>query len=427
MRIGIIGAGAMGKRYAELWSKAGHDVAINDVPDKISGLENTLGRCGINVYHNMKDVAKFSELLIHAVPGDQIANVFRECRPYICPGTIVGGSCSVKMPEHVAFQYFVPRENPTFFFHSLYGPSVKPLGQTDVIIPGNISQEDLFNKVEPIIVDLGTTTLYLDNFLVHDKMTAETQAATHAGFMSMGLGWARRGNYPWDQGEYTSGMDIVKMLMTMRIFSGNSHLYRTLAFENPFALVPIKEYARSARELFNLGKERKESELCERTVSAGKYSFDDGIEDIALNDKIMKEYALGVSTNLSIPNTHLSLHAMMDSWRFLSIQPRRNLICQTPLYRLRVGIVEYLHNHSELYKNSIAAFLNSSAIEKDDSEFCDAANTWADIIQKRDTKEYDHTFSMVKEFFASRLDEAKKKSDALIDRIAEQNRNVQTY
>lgn len=425
MRVGIIGAGDMGRRYAHCWSNAGHEVVITDTPDKISDLEKRFSSTSkINVLKNASLVADYSELLIHAVPGDQIANVFRECRESIRPETIVGGSCSVKMPEYVAFRYFVPSQNPTFFFHSLYGPSVKSKGQTDVIIPVNITQDVLFSKVEPIIADLGTVNLYLENFLQHDSITAETQATTHLGFMSMGLGWARRGNYPWEQGEYTRGIDVVKMLMTMRLFSGNSHLYRTLAFENPFALVPIQQYPRSARELFNLGQKKLESELRERTKSAGDYCFDNAAENIDLNDEVMGSYALGFSHPESILNTNLSLHAMTDSWKTLSVKPRGHLICQTPLYRLRVGIAEYLHNHQKLYDDSIKAFMNGGDVHEDDSAFCDSADTWARIIQRRDAKEYDHTFSMVKEFFSSKLDEAKRKSDALINSLAEQTSNV---
>ncbi|WP_246230160.1 hypothetical protein [Mucilaginibacter humi] len=44
---------------------------------------------------------------------------------------------------------------------------------------------------------------------------------------------------------------------------------------------------------------------------------------------------------------------MVDAWYHLGVNPYDNLICQTPPFRLRLGIAEYLFKDEELLEESI--------------------------------------------------------------------------
>jgi prephenate dehydrogenase (NADP+) len=64
---------------------------------------------------------------------------------------------------------------------------------------------------------------------------ADTQAVTHVGFESMGTAWKSAGFFPWENASYAGGIDNVKILTTLRIFSYKAHVYAGLAILNPYA------------------------------------------------------------------------------------------------------------------------------------------------------------------------------------------------
>ena len=68
----------------------------------------------------------------------------------------------------------------------------------------------------------------------HDKVTADTQVVTHLGFLAMGTAWQQMGTYPWEN-SYVGGIENVKVLMALRIFSSKPHVYTGLAMLNPNA------------------------------------------------------------------------------------------------------------------------------------------------------------------------------------------------
>ena len=136
-----------------------------------------------------------------------------------------------------------------------------------------------------------------------------------------------------------------------------------------------------------------------------------------MSDKVMKEFSLSQNHELQKPNSHLSILSMVDAWYHLGVNPYDNLVAQTPPFRLRLGIAEYLFKNEELLEESIQAALYDKTIRGDDLEFHSAVREWSSIIGYGDMEGYKKHFNDVQAFFKDRLTEGNKQSAELIRRL----------
>lgn len=416
MNIGIIGLGDMGKLYAKAFANAGYQVSGCDLPDCVELLREELTPYGIKVEDSGIEVSRKADFIIYAVEAEKIAQVISRYGAYTKTGSIVGGQTSVKHPEIAAFEKYLPSDVHIITMHPLHGPGFDPSGQKVAIIPHRCTSAayqlvvDALNKLKVQLVEI-------PDFHEHDKIVADTQAVTHVGFESMGTAWKEAGIFPWENGSYHGGIDNVKILTTLRIFSYKAHVYAGLAILNPYARQQVKRYAVSESELFKLMIKEEEHAFRKRIYKARDFVFHESRQPIMLNDRIMREFSLSGDTGLRKPNSQLSLLSMVDAWFHLGINPYDNLICQTPPFRLRLGIAEYLFKDEELLEESIAAALYDKTIRGDDLEFHSAVREWASIINYGDMEGYKQHFNQVKAFFGDRLDEAREQSSELIRRL----------
>jgi hypothetical protein len=183
---------------------------------------------------------------------------------------------------------------------------------------------------------------------VHDRITADTQAVTHAAFLSMGKAWHAMAQFPWEGARYVGGIENVKINLCLRIYSQKWHVYAGLAILNPEARKQIAQYARSSTELYKLMLGRHERELRERVYRARERVFGVGEEGGGgavrwaadaplLRDEVLDRFSLGKLPDSPLPNNHLSLLAMVDCWSEIGIVPYDHMICSTPLFRLWLG------------------------------------------------------------------------------------------
>lgn len=245
-------------------------------------------------------------------------------------GAIVGGQTSCKAPELAAFDAHLPDDVEIVSCHSLHGPAVDPKGQPLVIIQHRASNESVAKVVE-IVSCLQSKIVYLSGEQ-HDRITADTQAVTHAAFLSMGTAWAANNQFPWEMSRYVGGIENVKINITLRIYSNKWHVYAGLAILNPAAKLQIDQYARSVTELFKmmLGGQRKE--LAERVKAAGAWVFPHTAkQELLLRDDVLDRFSLSKGPKEKTPNNHLSLLAIVDCWYQLGISPYEHMICSTPV------------------------------------------------------------------------------------------------
>ena len=416
MQIGIIGLGDMGKLYAKSFAKAGYQVCGADLPAFYEQLVEELSPLGIEVLTDGSAVSRKCDVIFYAVEAEKIAEVVQKCGSATKYGAIVAGQTSVKHPEIAAFEKYLPKDVNIITCHSLHGPGFDPKGQTLIVIPHRCDSAS-YQRMTDLLTVLGSEIVEMSDYHMHDKIVADTQAVTHMGFESMGTAWKEAGFFPWDNPAYLGGIDNVKILTMLRIFSYKSHIYAGLAIMNPYARQQIKKYAQSESDLFKLMIMEEEAAFRKRIKEVKNFLFPDHKQFLLLDNVVMKEFSLSGSGAPHTPNSHLSLLSMADAWYHLGINPYDNLICQTPPFRLRLGIVEYLFRDEELLEESIVAAIYDKQIRADDLEFHSAVREWSSIIGYGDINGYKQHFDDAKFFFNDRLEQGRKQSAELISRL----------
>lgn len=245
---------------------------------------------------------------------------------------IVGGQTSCKAPEVAAFERHLPSDIEIVSCHSLHGPNVDPKGQPLVLIKHRASQKS-FDLVSNVLSCLGSEHVHL-TAEAHDRITADTQAVTHAAFLSMGTAWRSNNQFPWEMTRYVGGIENVKCNITLRIYSNKWHVYAGLAILNPSAKRQIRQYAESVTDLFKLMLGGHKTELERRIKTAGEAVFTAAGRrggPLLLSDEVLDRFSLGNAPKERTPNNHLSLLAMVDCWWKLGIIPYDHMICSTPV------------------------------------------------------------------------------------------------
>ena len=197
--------------------------------------------------------------------------------------------------------------------------------------------------------------------------------------------------------------------MALRIYGSKWHVYAGLAIMNPYAKKQVEQYAKSVSDLFTLMIQEKRDEFTSRIKDAASFVFgtDTSRQPILLSDSILDQFSLSIIPNHQrMPNSHLSLLAMVDCWHSLGIKPYDHLICQTPPFRMLLGITEYLFRDGESLERAIDAALFCKEIRGEDCEFYRATIGWAETIEYQNMEGYKKRFEDTSEFFRDRIKEA---------------------
>ena len=264
------------------------------------------------------------------------------------------------------------------------------------------------------------------------------------------MAWSSALTYPWEHGYYVKGIETVKVNIMLRIYSNKWHVYAGLAILNPAARVQIDQYARSTTEIFKLMLAADGVALRERIYKARDQVFGNPKEGsrrapILLSETIFDQFSLGKprlsenadregddgtptppSPTQAIPaNSHLSLLAMVDCWARLGIQPFVHLdLAATPIFRMWIGVAEYLFRSQKRLDAAINAALYDVSHRSDDLEFVVAARGWSQCISFGNFDLYRERFERTAEFFQSRFEGATKLGSAMIKAIMESSSEV---
>ncbi|KAF2165702.1 hypothetical protein M409DRAFT_67074 [Zasmidium cellare ATCC 36951] len=420
--VGIIGMGDMGKMYARRISDAGWKVHACDVPDKFDSLTAEFAdRKNVSILENGHLVSRSSDWIMYSVEAKNIDAVVAKFGPSTKMGAIVGGQTSTKAPEIAAFEKHLPKDVEIVSCHSLHGPGVNPKGQPLVIIDHRASPQSVA-LVSRILSCFESTFVPL-SAEKHDRITADTQAVTHAAFLSMGTAWHANNQFPWELPRYIGGIENVKINLMMRIYSNKWHVYAGLAILNPAAKAQIRQYAESVTELFKLMLAGQRDELTRRIYAAKAAVFGAGTrrkdEELLLQDDLLDRFSLGTKPLHRVKNNHLSLLAMVDCWHRLHIIPYDHMICSTPLFRLWLGITEYLYRNDELLNECIDTAIEDTSFRADDLEFTFAARDWSERVRLGNMEAYREKFEKVQGYFEGRFEEAGRVGNEMIRTIEE--------
>ncbi|KAL2367748.1 hypothetical protein RJ035_006234 [Blastomyces gilchristii] len=423
--IGIIGMGDMGKMYAQRLSQAGWRVNACDRPANYDALKQEFASDqNINVLPNGHLVSRISDYIIYSVEAEAIDKIVAEYGPSIelkatKVGAIVGGQTSCKAPELAAFDKYLPSDVEIISCHSLHGPNVNPKGHPLVLIQHRASDESL-RFVESIFSSFQSKYVYLSGEM-HDRITADTQAVTHAAFLSMGTAWHANSQFPWEVPRYVGGIENVKINITLRIYANKWHVYAGLAILNPAAKKQIRQYAQSVTELFKLMLGGHREELKTRVKTAGAAVFKSGTtqHDLLLRDDVLDRFSLSKGNSGRMPNNHLSLLAIVDCWWKLGIVPYDHMICSTPLFRLWLGVTEYLFRNEDLLDEVLDIAIDDNTFRSDDLEFTFAARAWSECVSFGNFASYRDRFEKIQSYFSPRFPEAVRLGNEMMKTILE--------
>ncbi|KAI9008336.1 hypothetical protein BC832DRAFT_530451 [Gaertneriomyces semiglobifer] len=394
----------MGRLYANAFLSNGWKrVNVCDLPARYEELQQELADSGLNVLPDGYAVSRRSDFIVYSVEAANIDAVVRMYGPATKLGAAVCGQTSVKEPEIRAFEKYLPSDTQIVTCHSMHGPRVNPKNQPLVIIRHR-SDDESFNRVVRILSSLKSDMVYL-NYLDHDRITADTQVATHLAFLSMGTAWTVQRVYPWENPSYVGGIENVKTLMTLRIYSNKWHVYGGLALLNPSARPQVRQYANSVSELFKLMIQEREVEFRARILAAADFVFGRQKNcQLLLSDDLMDKFSLSaIPREMRKPNSHLSILAVVDCWYSLKIHPYDHLICQTPPFRMLLGLTEYLFLAPGMLEDAIHAALYNRDIRADDCEFYTATRGWVECIELGSMEGYQRRFQQTAAFFEDRL------------------------
>lgn len=282
------------------------------------------------------------------------------------------------------------------------------------------ASDESFAKVEKVLSCFNSAVVHL-TAAQHDRITADTQAVTHAAFLSMGKAWHANAQFPWEGDRYVGGIENVKINLTLRIYSQKWHVYAGLAILNPFAKEQIREYAQSVTDLFKLmlGGHREEFETRIREAGARVFDAHGSHNKILLDDEVLDRFSLGKKPDKPMPNNHLSLLAMVDCWSRMGIVPYDHMICSTPLFRLWLGVTEYLFRKPALLDDVIRIAIEDNTFRSDDLEFTFAARGWSDCVTFGNFESYRDRFESTRQFFLPRFAEATKVGNEMMKTILE--------
>jgi prephenate dehydrogenase (NADP+) len=420
--IGIIGMGDMGKMYARRLAHAGYQIYACDLPSKHAQLiQEYASERRISILKDGHAVSRRSDWILYSVEAAVIERCVAQFGPSTKIGAIVGGQTSCKAPEMLAFEKHLPEDAEIVSCHSLHGPGVDPQGQPLVVIQHRASDASR-DKIEQVLSCFNSKVVRL-SAAEHDRITADTQAVTHAAFLSMGLAWRKNEQFPWEVTRWVGGIENVKINITLRILSNKWHVYAGLAILNPAARQQIRQYATSVTELFKLMLEGQREAFEMRIREAGHAVFgalQTTHEALLLQDEVLDQFSLGSTPKeRHMPNSHLSLLAMVDCWHKMKIVPYDHMICSTPLFRLWLGVTEYLFRQPALLSETINAALNDNQFRSDDLEFTFAARGWSDVVSYEDFDSYEKRFTDIQDYFRPRFAEATKVGNEMIRTIFE--------
>ncbi|KAI8608005.1 Prephenate dehydrogenase-domain-containing protein [Chytriomyces sp. MP71] len=373
-------------------------------------------------------VSRAAQIVIYSVESSNIVSCIRMYAPSTRLGAVVAGQTSVKAQEIRAFEEHMPADVSIISIHSMHGPSVSTRGQPLVLLPHRVVEPHHLTRMKRVLDPFQSKMIQL-GWEQHDAITADTQAVTHVAFLSMGAAWSTVGVYPWLSDTYKGSLvEEVKVTIAMRIYFAKWHVYAGLAVLNESARGQIQQFAKSARELFELMIQEREKEFSERVMAAAKSVF--GANQTPLLNALDEDTAESAPSpnasndsshkKISKPNSHLSILAIVDSWHQTKTNPFNHLnLLGTPPFRLWLGISQHIFITPHLLQQSIQTALYDKSIRMDDLNFVLQVTEWSAVIGVGSFDGYREKFEGVRAFF-ERQEESlawRKKSDQLIQNL----------
>jgi len=268
MKVGILGAGPVGRSFGEVLLKYGHEVYAFDInPDRTKGLPGGVYACGCE-----EEVGAESDLFLGCT--DMFSGyALTKAAKAMPQDAVFCEDFSAKAPAQRAFENAYRKDLAYWSIHTLFAPPPmnKPVdgsfkGKNIVEIPASGCWRDDGTE-RPQIAELrrileaeGAEFNVIYTIEDHDRRMGRVQGATSAENICTARTLAGLGINPLREGSiYANGPDRVNFLMALRAIgekgSSNPCVYGGIATMNPFALRDIIEYSATLESLLKASPE----------------------------------------------------------------------------------------------------------------------------------------------------------------------------
>ncbi|MCD6248598.1 MAG: prephenate dehydrogenase/arogenate dehydrogenase family protein [Hadesarchaea archaeon] len=174
MRLGIVGAGAMGTWFARFGKEKGWDVSITDIDTRRA--KKVSRDLGIEHADTSEEVATNADIVLVAVPIAVTPNVMEEVAGYMRSGSLLMDVASAKA-EVIDEMGKLSEELEVVSLHPLFGPGAKSVrGRIFISIP--VRPGKIYHKFKRLLESLGAEVVEMTAD-EHDHLMATTQCMAH--------------------------------------------------------------------------------------------------------------------------------------------------------------------------------------------------------------------------------------------------------
>ncbi len=274
------GYGGMGRLFAKLFKGEGCDVTVAG-PTERKGLK-AAEELGVKYVQDNAEAVKDADVVVITVPIAVTADTIGEVAPHVKDGALLCDLTSVKswpcelMAEHSSKKVEVVGTHPIF------GPRVGSIdGQVFVLTPVRGKKwlkwlRDMLEKHNARIIDSTPEE--------HDEVMAVVQGLTHFTYISVGKTLKDMGLDVKRSRQFSSPVYELMLDMIGRIIGQDPHLYAEIQMQNPRVVDVHDSFFRSARELSDAVRGKREEDFVSMMADAAKH-FGDTERSMGRSDK----------------------------------------------------------------------------------------------------------------------------------------------
>ncbi len=267
MKVAIIGAGDMGKWFAEFAKKLGR-VTISDI-NKVKA-KKVASELRISAEPIIKATRR-SDLIVVAVPISKTPSILKRLAKNARPGTLLTDLASVKSDVVEAMQK-IDAKIELVSFHPLFGPRAVTIRDKDVVVvpvkPGKRYWElkKIFKRSGARITEMDADT--------HDRVMAIIQCMTHFVLISY-VHYLKSIKLNKKYAKLRTPMSDALTNLSKAILAGNAKVFSEIQAHNKFSKNVRKSFIESSRSLhlaFKTGEAKSvEKVFCDALKGIGTH------------------------------------------------------------------------------------------------------------------------------------------------------------
>ncbi|MEV0945813.1 prephenate dehydrogenase [Rhodococcus sp. NPDC049939] len=227
----IGGGGDVGRMLATRLRDTGHTVRTIDIRStELSDADQVNGDV-TDPSSEVRSVVAEADAVILAIPEGAALEAIPTVVDLLAEGALLVDTLSVKSRFDAALRASALR-NSAVGINPMFAPSLDPAGRPVAAVTyRDRGDVDWFLT---LLSDWGSSVVRLDAER-HDRLTAATQALTHAGVLAFGLALAELGVDGTELTEVGTPPHLLSLALLARVGGGVPEVYRDIQVGNPFA------------------------------------------------------------------------------------------------------------------------------------------------------------------------------------------------